>query len=80
MTIVQGLSIWAIGMPRFQETVSLKLFACDCFQAFRPVMRVTTGVDVAVSHYSHFHSALVGPRRIAVCTLELMFSVSFPPH
>jgi hypothetical protein len=53
-----------MGMPRFQEAkFHWNSLPRDCFQAFRPVMRVTTGVDVATTksarhaHGTHIHAA-----------------------
>ena len=44
----QVLSICAIGMPRFQEAKFLwNSLPPDCFQVSKPVMRVTTGVELS---------------------------------
>jgi hypothetical protein len=60
-----------MGMPRFLETLPQ-----ECFQVSKPVIRVTTGVDVAMNLLP---ACLCGSQKRASDSLKLELKGSYEP-
>jgi hypothetical protein len=77
LTWGQVLNIRAMRMPRFQEAkFPWNSLPQDCFQVFRPVMRVTTGVDVAKRCFRKQSHCCQGDhlRKTSHSNVDLLFS------